>query len=129
MENALTSREVRQVAQLIKRSGRPAQHAVAEVVGMRTIVVQRYVYLGTVTDGRLASVLETRPQQEKDALMAVSIKRLALQGVTGRLAADRFTLVGDDRLGQLLSNMQGDDLEEHLCAILREEIGNATSQA
>ena len=46
------------------------------------------------------------------------IERLGLHGVTGRLAANRFTLVGDDQLGRVLSSMQGDELEEQLCAIL-----------
>lgn len=128
LENGLNSREVRQVAQLLKRSGRPVQDAVAEVVGMRTVVVQRYVYVGTVTDGHLASDLEKRTQQEKNALLSAGIERLGLHGVTGRLAARRFTLVGDDRLGHLLSNMQEDELEEQLCAILREEVGDAASR-
>ena len=127
LKNGLNSREVRQVAQLLKRSGRPARDAVTEVVGMRTVVIQRYVYVGTVTDGHLAAALEKRSQQEKDELLAAGIERLGLHGVTGRLAASRFTLVGDDRLGRLLSNMHGDELEEKLCATLGEEIGNATS--
>ena len=125
MVHGLDSREVRQVAQLIKRSGLSAHDAVEEIVGMRTVVVQRYVYVGTVTHGHLASALETRTQHEKNALLRAGVEKLELHGVTGRLAANRFTLVGDDRLGRLLSNMQGDELEEQLCAILWEVIGNA----
>lgn len=128
LESGLNSREVRQVAQLIKRSGRPARDAVAEIVGMRAVVVRRYVYVGTVTDGHLASALEKRTQRENDALLAAGIERLGLDGVSGRLATSRFTLVGDERLGQLLSNLQGDGLEKQLCAILREEIGDAISR-
>ena len=128
LEHGLDSREVRQVAQLIRRSDRPARDAVAEVVGMRTVVVQRYIYVGTVADDCLASALGKRTQWEKDTLLAAGIERLGLHGVMGRLASNRFTLVGDDRLGRLLSSMQGDELEEKLCEILGEEIGNASSR-
>ena len=127
LENGLNSREVRQVAQLLKRSGRPVADAVNEIIEMRDVVVQRYVYLGTVTDARLAAALEERTQQEKDALLASALKGLSLDGVTGRLGSRRFTLVGDERLGQVLSAMEGDDLEERLCASLKEEAGDAST--
>ncbi len=94
---------------------------------MRTVVIQRYVYLGTVTDDQLAARLEARTQQENDALLASAIGRLGLDGVTGRLGSRRFTLVGDDRLGRALSEMEGDELEEQLCTTVGEEIGDATT--
>lgn len=127
LENGLNSREVRQVAQLLKRSEQSVMDAIKEIIGMRNIVVQRYVYLGTVTNAQLAVALAKSTQKEKDHLLASVVAGLRLDGVSGRLGSKQFTLVGDDRFGRVLSDMKGDELEEQVCAKLAEETRDANS--
>lgn len=128
LAHGLTSKEVRQVAQLLKRSTQTAEHAVEEVIGMRPTVVKRYVYVGTVRDDPLIRSLEGKTQRERDALLDSAIAALKLKAVSGRLGSRQFALVGDDRLGQVLANMDGDELEERLCGILEKETSDVDSQ-
>ena len=127
LEHGLKSREVRQVAQLLKRSGESASDAVDEVLGMRPVVVKRYVYLGSVIDEGLSTALEGKTQQERDRLLASVLGELGLDSASGRLGASRFTLVGDENLGRMLTGPEGDELEERLCRRLSVEIGGGAS--
>ena len=121
LAHRLTSKEVRQVVQLLKRSAQSAEHAVEEVIDMRPIVVKRFVYLGTVRGDSLIRSLKGKTQRERDAVLESAIAALNLNAVSGRLGLRQFALVGDDRLGQVLADMEGDELEERLCAVLEQE--------
>jgi hypothetical protein len=104
----LSSAEVRQVVQLRKRSRRPIADCLNEVVGMRSTVDRRYVYVGAVTDGDLAGALRTMSQNDRDALLARALDT-ALPGQelsVSRLAPTRFTLVGGAEFGALLGQKQ-----------------------
>ncbi|MCY4029686.1 MAG: hypothetical protein OXH75_25650 [Acidobacteria bacterium] len=127
LAHGMTSKEVRQVAQLLRRSAQSAEDAVEEVVGMRPTVVKRYVYLGTVRGDPLVRFLDGRTQRERDALLASTIAALKLKAVSGRLGSRQFALVGDARLGQVLAEMQADELEERLCAVLEQETSDVDS--
>ncbi len=93
LAEGLSSREVRQVAQLRRRSGRAVEACVAEVVGMRPRVERRYVFVGSVAEEDVGA-LGARTQAVRDGILAGGIEDMGLRGVKGRLGARFFTLVG-----------------------------------
>ena len=93
LAEALSSREVRQVAQLRRRSERAVEVCVAEVVGMRPRIERRYVFVGSVAPEDVGA-LGVRTQAIRDAILAGGIEDVGLRGVRGRLGTRFFTLVG-----------------------------------
>ena len=111
----LSGSEVRQVVQLRKRSQRPVEECLNEIVGMRPRVEKRYVYVGAVTILALKDSLQSMTQRERDALLAgavqdvLDMKDLAVT----RLARERFTLVGGANFGEAI-NRKRDSLEQEV---------------
>lgn len=127
LEHGLNSKETRQVAQLLDRSGRRPEEVLSEVIGMRPVVERRYVFIGSVTGSELSEVLANRTQREKDALLNRAIASLGISGATGRLGARRFTLVGDDEFGSSMSKIGKNHLEQRLCSAIRKGLDNAAA--
>ena len=127
LESGLNSKETRQVAQLLARSGRPPEDALREVIGMRPVIERRYVFIGSIIGESLPAALANRTQQEKDALLRGAIVRLGLAGASGRLGTKRFTLVGDEKFGSSISKVGKNNLEERLCSLIGKELDNAAA--
>lgn len=115
LRNRLNGSDVRQVVQLRKRSKRPLQDCLNEVVGMRPRVEKRYVYVGAVTNAALKDSLAAMTQQQRDQLLGTAVG--AVMDVKGlaltRLGTDRFTLVGSADFGEAM-NRQKDSLEQEI---------------
>ena len=125
--HGLDSKEVRQIAQLRKRSGRPVGECVEEIVSMRPTVEKRYVFIGAITDERLASALDRLTQRERDAILVSGIERLELSGGSGRLGQRFFTLVGDERFDAAMERVGKDNVETMLLAQIGEATGDAAA--
>lgn len=115
LTNRLSGSEVRQVVQLRKRSKRPLQDCLNEVVGMRPRVEKRYVYVGAVTNAALKKSLTAMTQQQRDELLGTVVGPvLGTKGVAvTRLGTDRFTLVGAADFGEAM-NRKKDSLEREI---------------
>lgn len=115
LTNRLSGSEVRQVIQLRKRSKRPVQDCLNEVVGMRPRIDKRYVYVGAVTDAALKGALASMTQRERDEFLAEAIKGVldAKTLAVTRLGPDRFTLVGGAPFGEAM-NQKKDSLEREI---------------
>ena len=122
LENSLNGKETRQVVQLLERSGRSVSKIIAEVLRMRPVVERRYVFIGSITDEILVSILEHLSQRERDVLLEAGITKLGLVGVSGRLGPKRFTLVGSDEFGTSISKIGTDYLEERLSEEVAKEL-------
>ncbi|MGE0702451.1 MAG: hypothetical protein AB7P22_00800 [Vicinamibacterales bacterium] len=111
----LSGSEVRQVVQLRKRSKRPVDDCLNEVVGMRPRIEKRYVYVGAVTSPALKGSLGSMTQRERDEFLAgairgvLDVKSLAVI----RLGPDRFTLVGGASFGEAMTQKK-DSLEQEI---------------
>ena len=127
LERGLTSKETRQVVQILERSGRAAKDVLREVLGMRPVVERRYVFIGSVTDKSLSEELEKRSQREKDSLLHTAMAKLELVGASGRLGTSRFTLVGDEQFGSSMSKIGKERLEGLLCSTIAKELEDATA--
>ncbi len=119
LEHSLTSKETRQVAQLLRRSSRSPKDVVNEVIGMRPVIERKFVFIGSVADRSITAVLMECTQREKDALLDRSLKTLGLIGASGRLGSRRFTLVGGEEFGSLISKIGKNKLEQRLCSEIR----------
>lgn len=127
LESGLTSKETRQVVQILERSGRPAKDVLQEVLGMRPVVERRYVFIGSVIDKSLSKALQKRSQREKDSLLHAAMANLELVGASGRLGTSRFALVGDEQFESSMSKIGKERLEELLCSTIAKELYDATA--
>lgn len=96
MAHRLTSKEVGQVAQLRRRSGRTIESCAREVLGMRPQVERRYVFLGSVPPESV-NALRQLTQPARNAILARALEGIGIQHGTGRLGDRFFTLVGGER--------------------------------
>ena len=125
LEHRLSSREVRQVAQLIARSGRSVGVCLREVLGMRPKIERRYIFIGSIADEGIRAALNERSQRERDAILALGMGRIGLVGGAGRLGVKSFTLVGNERFGASMTEVGRDRIEGRLLSRIAEALENA----
>lgn len=128
LSDGLNSKEVRQVAQLRTRSGRPICACVTEVLGMRTRIERRYVFLGSIGDPDVTVALSGLTQVQRDLILESAIDHLALHGTTGRLGKTFFTLVGDERFDASMRTLGKKDVEARLRTHISEALDNDRPQ-
>ena len=121
LSHGLNSKEVRQVAQLRERSGRGVSDCIDEVLGMRSTIEKRYIFIGTV-DEKSIPLLDSSTQAARDSLLEVGIDRLGLRGATGRLGAKIFTLVGGECFNKSMQDVGKENIEILLRAYIEEAI-------
>lgn len=121
--HGLNSKEVRQVAQLLKRSEKAVGACIKEVVGMRPRVERRYVFIGALTDGCVAK-LEGLTQMARDEVLMGAIRCLDLSGATGRLGERFFTLVGGECFGASIRAAEREAIEARVRNYIIENAGD-----
>jgi len=122
LEEGLQTGEVRQVAQIRRRSGRSIESCLKEVIGMRPTVERRYVFVGAVSDKRTQDALGAVTQAERDRLLVSALETLGIAGASGRLGERLFTLVGDERLNDELGKLGKTTVETRLAAQIAERV-------
>jgi ParB-like chromosome segregation protein Spo0J len=107
LENELKSSEVRQIVQILQRSQQSPSEAIQSVLKLRPQVTRRHVIVGAVLSPTVRSALTSMSQSERDSFLgwAVQKHQPSLPPFNGRLATERFTLVGDDELAAALRNL------------------------
>lgn len=123
LEHGLQTDEVRQVAQIRKRSGRTIEDCLKEVIGMRPTVERRYVFIGAVGD--LQAALAEKTQAERNAMLHSGLEALGLTDAFGRLGVKIFTLVGDERMNNRLGSEGREVIEARLKAHISGKLANA----
>lgn len=118
----LNSKEVRQVVQLRVRSRRAIAECVREILGMRTIIDKRHVFIGSIASPTLREVLGRMTQQERDGCLAAAMKRICILDTTGRLGERVFTLVGNHVLAEWIRNKGAQTLESSILAHVGEVV-------
>ena len=122
LKAGLTSREVRQVAQISHRSGRSIDDCIEEVLGMRPTIERRHVVICSVDDRVVKGALENLTQTERDALLAAGLGLLGLVRVKGRLGTELITLVTDQSGHARLSQIGRRTLERELRAFIEDRV-------
>lgn len=129
LEEGLQTDEVRQVAQIRKRSGRPIADCLQEVIGMRPSIDKRYVFIGAVDDQRVIDSLAKLTQAERNALLGAAIAQLGLRGASARLGEKLFTLVGDERFNASIASQGKDKIEARIRAQIGEKVAHVHSES
>lgn len=126
LSKGLNSKEVRQVAQIRKRSGRPVEACVDEILGMRPTVERRYVFIGSAAEEDVAK-LGNLTQAARDSILNSGIEHLELRGASGRLGTRFFTLVGDEIFNSSMLNIGKENIEALLRTHISEAVDNGAS--
>lgn len=126
LADGLSSKEVRQVVQLRKRSGREIRECVDEVLDMRPKVERRYVFVGSVSAEEV-ELLGRITQAVRDTILASGIEELGLRNATGRLGPKFFTLVGDEHFDASMRQVGKENIEARLRTHIREAVENGTA--
>lgn len=124
LSRGLNSKEIQQVVQLNTRSGRRVKECLEEVLGMRPVIEKRHVFIGTIENQDVESILADLTQAERDSILQSSIVALDLEEVFGRLGKKLFTLVGSDSLDAAIQSKGPDDLEEQLIAQIQKVVNH-----
>ncbi|MXZ13390.1 MAG: hypothetical protein F4Y78_05220 [Candidatus Dadabacteria bacterium] len=124
LSEGLNSKEIGQVAQLRIRSGRGISECLKEILDMRPVIEKRHVFIGTIENQDVESILADLTQAERDSILQSSIVALNLGEVSGRLGKSLFTLVGSNSLDIAIRNMGPDNLEEQLIAQIQKGANN-----
>ena len=124
LSNGLSSREVRQVAQLRGRSGRDIEVCIQEVLDMRPKIERRFVFVGSVASENMEA-LENLTQSVRDAILTSGIEALGLRSATGRMGPRFFTLVGNERFDASMREIGKENIEARLRAHISEAIEHA----
>lgn len=124
LEQGLQTDEVRQVAQIRRRSQRDIDDCLNEILGMRPTVEHRYVMIGTVSDPEIRAALSVLTQKERDAYLHSALESLHIDGVSGHLGDQLFTLVGDDQLNIKLNSEGREAIEAQIRAAIRKRVVN-----
>ena len=73
LSKGLNSKEIQQVIQLKIRSGRGVKKCIEEVLDMRPVVEKRHVFIGTIEDQYVESILTELTQVERDTVLQSGI--------------------------------------------------------
>ena len=124
LSNGLSSKEVRQVVQLRRRSGRDIEACIQEVLDMRPKIERRFVFVGSVASENMET-LKKLTQSARDTILTSGIEALGLRSATGRMGPRFFTLVGNERFDASMREIGKENIEPRLRAHISEAIENA----
>ncbi len=127
LTDGLNSKEVRQIAQLRMRSGRHIRDCIKEIFGMRTKIEKHYIFIGSVIDHDVEMILDGFTQAERDSIMKLILERLGLQGASGRLGKQFFTLAGDEHFDLSMKKIGKEKIEAQVRMLIAETIENGQS--
>ena len=120
--NGLTSKEVRQVAQLLRRqTEKDVEWCIASVLAMRNVLVKRYALLGSVSSvcGRK---LSQQTQRNRDELLMAALDAIGLRNAEGRLGTKMFTLTGDASFNHEMNKIGKEDIEKKIDQYIRQHV-------
>ena len=113
LTNRLTSKEVRQIAQLRNRSRSDILQCINEILGMRKQVTRRYVFVG-IMPSHYEKMLARESQSARNIILASAMHSIGIRNATGRLGPKIFTLVGDDEFNTSMQKVGRDRIEAEI---------------
>lgn len=121
--NQLSYNEALQIVQTLERSRQSPSEAIESVLRLRPRVIHRHVFVGAVLSSAVRPVLTRMTQSERDSLLdrAIHKHQPDLPSFSGRLATERFTLVGGDEFAAALKALP-DGFESAVNSCLEAEV-------
>ncbi|MDE0509745.1 MAG: hypothetical protein OXI17_14095 [Gammaproteobacteria bacterium] len=127
LADGLTSKEVRQVAQLRNRSDKTISQSVEEILGMRQQVTKRFVFVGSMSS-ESEWKLANQTQSARDLILASAIGSLGIRSATGRLGPKLFTLVGNEDFNTSMQEIGKENIEARIRALVSKALENGCSE-
>ena len=122
LADGLRTREVQQVRQLCTRSNRSIGGCIQEILRMRPTVETRYVFLGSIEDPSVVTILAGLTQNARNSILKSGLASVGLQKANGRLGTRFFTLIGDKEFNDSMMRLGKQNLEAqirtHICDAL-----------
>ncbi|MYA66633.1 MAG: hypothetical protein F4Y22_05100 [Gammaproteobacteria bacterium] len=128
MSDGLTSKEVRQIAQLRNRSEKTIRECLNEVLGMRKQVTKRFVFVGSMST-ESESILAQKTQSARDSILTSAIVNLGIRSATGRLGPKLFTLVGNEDFNASMLEIGKENIEARIRALVAKALENGSSES
>jgi len=127
IKDELTSKEVRQVAQLHNRSNKTINQCLTEILGMRQQVTKRFVFAGSMP-AESEKILAQKTQSVRDLMLTSAITELGIRSATGRLGPKLFTLVGNEDFNASMQEIGKDKIEARIRALVSKAFENGLSE-
>ena len=89
----MTKNEIRSVKQLEERSKSSIEESVARVVGRRSSVVHKIIWIG-YADERIQAFLSPLLQKQRDEWFQPILCEMGLEGVDGKVSGEKIILLG-----------------------------------
>ena len=124
LENRLSSKEVRQVAQLRNRSNKSINDCLSEILNMRPQIEKHYIFVGSVTKDDFKDKLGMLTQAERDAMLNSILEDLKITRASGRLGDRFFTLVGDEQFNESLKTFDKTKIESNVMKHIASHLEN-----
>lgn len=126
LSSGLSSKEIRQIAQIRRRSGRTIEACLKEVLDMRPQIEKRYVFVGSVNTENVER-LGRLTQAARDAILRSGIDDMGIRNASGRLGERFFTLVGGERFDNSMREVGKENIERRIRVHISKTVENATS--
>jgi len=97
LEHGFSSKELRDLVQVVRRSGSSVSSAVEAQLKLRPRIHRQYVFVGLVSDSATVSRLKEMTQAERDDLFATFTSTHGPSRLHGKLGAERFILISESR--------------------------------
>ncbi len=119
LRHSLTWKEVVQLVQVSRRSGKSIDECINYVLNLRPEIVTRHLFVGAITSVDLARRIRSFDQSERDRIFAEVLNRLISLDypAAGRLGEDKFTILSDHDLSHLLGT-HPDEIEKSINELL-----------
>ena len=128
LSDGLTSKEVRQIAQLRNRSDKNISQCIKEILGMRQQVTKRFVFVGSMSL-EIESNLAKKTQSARDLILASALGSLGIRSATGRLGPKLFTLVGNEDFNASMQEIGKENIEARIRALVSKALENGSSKS
>ena len=110
LKYTLRKSEVQQITEIKKKFKKPIEECIESILKLRPEVIQRYVFIGSITDQNLISRLNELSENERNAtFINILSTHISLQtDYSGRLGENKFSLVGDESFAQEIKKLKPD---------------------
>jgi len=122
LSEGLNSKEIGQVAQIKKRSGKDINECLEEILNMRPVIEKRHVFIGTIDDQDIQSILADLTQLERNSILHNGIRTLNLGNVSASLGKKVITVVGSESLEKAIQKIGPENLEERIISQIKNSI-------
>tara|TARA_B100000315_G_C14587383_1_gene593799 strand:+ start:2691 stop:3398 length:708 start_codon:yes stop_codon:yes gene_type:complete len=110
LKYTLRKSEIQQIVEIRKKFKKSIEECIESILKLRPEVIQRYIFIGSITDKNLISRLSELSENERNAtFISILSSHISLQAdCSGRLGENKFSLVGDESFSEEIEKLKPD---------------------